>query len=69
MDTLDIAILVVVGIVLLCQATWLFIDAHGRSRYPWLWGIWGLIQAPTPLIVYWLVVRVDWSKRRRSSKG
>ncbi|MBW7476413.1 hypothetical protein K0T92_16900 [Paenibacillus oenotherae] len=65
MDALDITIVVIAGIILLCQSSWLFIDARSRSRYPWLWGIWGLIQCPMPLIVYWLVVRVDWSKRRQ----
>ncbi|QJC53399.1 hypothetical protein HGI30_18705 [Paenibacillus albicereus] len=47
---------------LLAQSTWLFIDAtrHGRSR--WFWGLWGLIQVPTPLLVYWLWQA--WERRR-----
>lgn len=43
--------------ILLTQSIYLFIDARKREHYPWLWGIWGLIQAPMPLIVYLLVVR------------
>lgn len=43
--------------VLLAQSLYLFLDARKREHYPWLWGLWGLIQAPVPLLVYLLVVR------------
>lgn len=46
--------------ILLTQGTWLFMDARKYSRYPWLWGLWGLIQAPVPSVVYLLVVRRVW---------
>jgi len=36
------------------QATWLFLDARKHKRFPWFWGIWGLINIPMPSIVYWL---------------
>ncbi|RUS47326.1 sigmaY antisigma factor component [Cohnella sp. AR92] len=57
MDELDIVILFSVFLILLCQSTWLYMDARHRSRYPWFWAIWGLIQCPMPLIFYWLIVR------------
>ncbi|WP_289141939.1 sigmaY antisigma factor component [uncultured Brevibacillus sp.] len=44
------------------QGTWLFLDAKKRSRFPWLWGLWGLTSIPTPLLVYLLVVRKVWKK-------
>lgn len=47
---------VLIGALLLSQATWLFLDARRRGARAWLWGTWGLIQCPTPLIVYWFVV-------------
>jgi len=43
------------------QGTWLFLDARERGARAWLWGLWGLIQFPTPLFFYWLLVR----RRRR----
>lgn len=46
--------------ILFTQGTWLFMDARKYSRYPWLWGLWGLIQAPVPSVVYLLVVRRVW---------
>jgi len=44
------------GLLLFAQATWLFLDARKRGARPWLWGMWGLIQFPCPLLVYWFVV-------------
>ncbi|QHT62901.1 transcriptional regulator [Paenibacillus lycopersici] len=52
--------------ILLCQANWLFADAKKHSRYPWFWGIWGLIQCPMPLLFYLLIVR--WPKHRRNQR-
>lgn len=57
MDGMKIAILAASGLLLLAQSTWLYSDARHRSRYPWFWAIWGLIQCPMPLIFYWLIVR------------
>lgn len=46
--------------ILLIQGTFLFIDARKRSKWPWLWGLWGLVSAPIPTIVYLFVVRKIW---------
>lgn len=55
---------IVLALLLLAQAMWIFKDARrrGQGKMAWLWGIWGLINVPTPLIVYWLVV--VWPERR-----
>ncbi|MBB3112172.1 hypothetical protein FHS18_004250 [Paenibacillus phyllosphaerae] len=53
----EIWVLALVVILLICQSTWLFIDARKHSRFPWFWGLWGLIQSPMPLLFYWLIVR------------
>ncbi|SDO00851.1 hypothetical protein SAMN04487897_10757 [Paenibacillus sp. yr247] len=57
-----------IALILLVQSTWLFVDARKRSvRYPWFWGIWGIIQTPIPFIVYWFAVRKihrSWSHKR-----
>ncbi|MCL6458620.1 MAG: sigmaY antisigma factor component [Gorillibacterium sp.] len=42
--------------ILFSQGTWLFLDARKRGANPWVWGLWGCIQCPTPLVVYWLFV-------------
>jgi hypothetical protein len=49
--------IVLVVAILLVQGTWLFIDARKHSRWPWFWGLWGLIQAPVPTVVYLFTVR------------
>ncbi|BFT75930.1 MULTISPECIES: sigmaY antisigma factor component [Paenibacillus] len=57
-DALPIWAWIGIALILLVQSTWLFVDARKRSaRYPWFWGIWGILQAPTPLIVYLFAVR------------
>lgn len=44
------------GLLLLAQATWLFVDARRRGARPWLWGLLGLVQFPMPLLLYWFFV-------------
>lgn len=62
-----------VAVILLTQGIWLFIDARKHSSHPWFWGLWGLIQAPVPTLVYLLVVRKVWRRWKkppaRSNKG
>jgi hypothetical protein len=50
------------------QGIWIFRDAQKRGRFPWLWGLWGLVSAPLPIILYYLfVIRVD-KKRKKNKK-
>ncbi|WP_219838771.1 hypothetical protein [Paenibacillus sp. R14(2021)] len=58
-----IVLVIAVAAVLLCQSNWLFADAKKHSRYPWFWGLWGLIQFPLPLLCYLLIVRRPWSQK------
>jgi len=51
-------------ILLLLQSSWLFNDARKRNAMPWLWGIWGLIQFPCPLVFYLLLVRKVWKRKK-----
>ncbi|SNX53669.1 zinc ribbon domain-containing protein [Thermoanaerobacterium sp. RBIITD] len=49
--------------LLLSQATWIFIDARKRGeKYYWLWGLFGLLNIPSSLIIYLLVTRHGESK-------
>ncbi|MFB9326481.1 hypothetical protein ACFFSY_11205 [Paenibacillus aurantiacus] len=56
-------LIVLIVAMALCQSTWLFVDAKRRSRFPWFWGLWGLIQIPMPFVIYWIVVRKGWPGR------
>lgn len=57
------------GAVLISQSTWLFVDARKRESFHWFWGLWGLIQFPMPLILYWLLVRRGIWKRWKQTLG
>ncbi len=48
---------VLLGALLVAQAYWIFRDAGRRGYSPWLWGAFGLLNFPSSLIVYLLVVR------------
>ncbi|WP_059104094.1 CGNR zinc finger domain-containing protein [Shouchella shacheensis] len=55
----------VIVLLLFAQSTWLFLDAGKNGHRRWFWGIWGLIQVPTPLVIY--VLWSKWMKRGRDS--
>ena len=49
---------VLLGALVVVQATWIFRDARRRGEgYAWLWGLFGLVNVPSSLIVYILVTR------------
>lgn len=55
---------------LLVQGTWMFIDAGKRGKWRWFWGLWGLINVPTPILIYLFFVRLpDERKKSHSRKG
>jgi hypothetical protein len=46
------------GALVIAQATWIFRDAsRRRESHAWLWGLFGLINVPSSLIIYVLVTR------------
>lgn len=47
---------VAIAVILLTQATWIFLDARKRGARPWLWGLIGLTSCPGALLLYWLIV-------------
>jgi hypothetical protein len=49
--------IVLIAVILLGQATWIFIDAGKRGERRLLWGLFGLLSCPSSLIVYLLVTR------------
>ncbi|HHW57099.1 MAG TPA: zinc ribbon domain-containing protein [Clostridia bacterium] len=55
--------LIVVTPLLLLQATWIFMDARKRGeKYYWAWGLLGLLNFPTSLIIYLIVTRHGYLK-------
>lgn len=60
---LPVIVWILIPIVLISQGTWLFIDARKRDASFWLWGLWGLIQFPWPLVFYLLFVRLQIMKK------
>jgi predicted RNA-binding Zn-ribbon protein involved in translation (DUF1610 family) len=49
--------IVLIAMILIGQATWIFIDAGKRGERRLLWGLFGLLSCPSSLIVYLLVTR------------
>ncbi len=64
-----IIILIICVPLLIAQATWIFNDARKRGeKYYWLWGLYGLTNVPTALIVYLIVTRIILDKIRENKK-
>ena len=61
----DLKILLLLSPILLIQSIFLFIDAKKRHSYAWFWGLWGLIQFPLPIILYWFLVIRPHTKQKR----
>lgn len=48
------------------QGIWIFRDAQKRGRFPWLWGLWGTLSAPLPIIFYYIfVIRKDKKRNKK----
>ncbi len=52
----QIIVLIIIMVILL-QATWIFWDATKRSENRWAWGIFGIISVPVSLIIYLIITR------------
>lgn len=57
-----------IAIALLAQSSFLFRDAQKRNLKPWFWGIWGLMQVPTPLIVYLIFRKIRDVRRKKNEE-
>lgn len=56
-------ILLLLAAAVMTQGTWMFRNARSRGKRAWFWGLWGITNIPTPLVVYLLVVVLP-DKRR-----
>ncbi len=43
--------------LLILQASWIFFDARKRGELYWIWGIFGLLNVPSSLLIYLIVTR------------
>lgn len=49
------------------QGILLFRNAQKRGRFPWLWGLWGVMSFPLPTVFYYLfIIRPDQKKKAGS---
>lgn len=57
--------------VCLCapQGILLFLDAQKRGRFPWLWGLWGLLSFPLPTVFYCVFIVLRDKKHRQGKDG
>lgn len=52
--------------LVLIQGIWIFYDARKRKeKYYWLWGVFGLLNIPSCLIVYLIVTRLILNKNKK----
>lgn len=65
-----IIILIIIAPLLLLQGAWIFRDAkkRGEKNY-WLWGFFGILHLPDCLIIYLLVTRIIFPRRKKRKKG
>ena len=42
--------------ICLPQGILLFRDAQKRGRFPWLWGLWGILSFPLPSVFYYFFI-------------
>ncbi|MFE4522097.1 sigma-Y antisigma factor component [Cytobacillus firmus] len=62
-EEISLPLLIIVGVILIAQSMFLFLDARKHGHNYWLWGIIGLIQAPMPALFYLIFVRKIWQKK------
>lgn len=54
----QIILMIILMPILLTQGCWIFLDASKRGENKWLWGLFGILNTPSNLIVYLVVTRV-----------
>ncbi|HLV09055.1 MAG TPA: zinc ribbon domain-containing protein, partial [Halanaerobiales bacterium] len=58
MDDRFYSLLPLLFLIVFVQGLWIFFDARRREeRWYWLWGLFGLLNFPSSLIIYLLITR------------
>lgn len=55
---ISLPLIVLLAVLLVSQATWIYADARKRGENALLWGIFGLLNVPSSLIIYLIVTRI-----------
>lgn len=55
---------IIIAVILLVQGSWIFNDANKRGMNKWVWGLFGLLNCPSNLIVYLIVSRAVFGANR-----
>ncbi|MTI47498.1 zinc ribbon domain-containing protein [Sporosalibacterium faouarense] len=58
LQEVPLIIWILLAVVLLIQGSWIFYDASKRGENKWLWGLFGILNTPSNLIVYLIVTRI-----------
>lgn len=58
-------VLILVFLGLFAQSTFLFIHSRRNGHLRWFWGIWGMLNLPMPLIVYFIYIKLIIPYRER----
>ncbi|NLM96871.1 MAG: hypothetical protein GX175_04560 [Halanaerobiaceae bacterium] len=69
MDERFYSILPLLFLIVFTQALWIFYDARRRNeKWYWLWGLFGLLNFPSSLIIYLIITRkFDTSGKKQCS--
>lgn len=60
---MEIALYILLAIVLICQGTYVFVDAtKNKIPFKWLWGFFCLLNIPTNLIIYLIYKKIRLKK-------
>ncbi len=59
---ISLPLIFLLGVILISQSVFLFLNARKYGHNYWLWGVIGLIQAPMPTLFYFLFARKIWKK-------
>lgn len=58
LQEISIWALVLMFLSLFAQSLFLFIHSRRNGHLHWFWGIWGMLNLPTPLIVYIIYIKL-----------
>lgn len=58
---------ILLAAMLITQACWIYKDAKKRGeKYYFLWGLFGLLNIPSNLIIYLIVTRIIFEKMKKN---
>lgn len=69
LSSIPLGLLIMAAFLLICQSSWMFWDARKRGHNAWLWGLLGLIQFPTYLIIYLIFARKIFKRKVSGPKS